>query len=297
MSRLCCVLLGASSGKLNPSNVQQMSGSRPPKVPLDIGDLREASSSTWFLGPRLCPTDRHTDHAKSRSVYSSSPQLAVLAVQCWRCALNYGRTLSQRKARAPTDASTHKRTDNLKTECLRPHFKDGWTHKNYDFQPVSDNILIKFGEERLIMYDSLFILQFQVSTTVMDLVAVFALFVFMLMLLCFCVLPFFRWIKIYTISRKQYNTDRETRKLSASVVQSDVSWHLDLFTQLGLFPIGKLNSTDTGKFSQLIGVSYLRDQPWCWRLKFTKYYSVIAHSCNFITFVQPTDIWTYGEKN
>jgi len=38
------------------------------------------------------------------------------------------------------------------------------------------------------------IIQFQVSTTVMDLVAVFAvlaLFVFMLTLLCFCVLPSF----------------------------------------------------------------------------------------------------------
>jgi len=39
----------------------------------------------------------------------------------------------------------------------------------------------------MIIYDVLFILQFQVSTTVMDLVAVFALVVFMLALLCFCV--------------------------------------------------------------------------------------------------------------
>jgi len=36
----------------------------------------------------------------------------------------------------------------------------------------------------MIIYDVLFILQFQVSTTVMDLVAVFALVVFMLALLC-----------------------------------------------------------------------------------------------------------------
>jgi len=43
----------------------------------------------------------------------------------------------------------------------------------------------------MIIYDILFILQFQVSTTVMDLVVVFALFVFMLALLCFCVQPFF----------------------------------------------------------------------------------------------------------
>jgi len=39
----------------------------------------------------------------------------------------------------------------------------------------------------IIKYDILFILQYQVSTTVMDLVVVFALFVFMLVLLCFCV--------------------------------------------------------------------------------------------------------------
>jgi len=43
----------------------------------------------------------------------------------------------------------------------------------------------------MIMYDILLILQYQVSTTVMDLVAVFALFVFMLALLCFCVATVF----------------------------------------------------------------------------------------------------------
>ena len=43
----------------------------------------------------------------------------------------------------------------------------------------------------MIIYDILFILQFQVSTTAMDLIAVFALFVFMLALPCFRVLPFF----------------------------------------------------------------------------------------------------------
>jgi len=43
----------------------------------------------------------------------------------------------------------------------------------------------------MILYDILFMLQFQVSTTVMDLIAVFALFVFTLTLLCFSVLPFF----------------------------------------------------------------------------------------------------------
>jgi len=53
----------------------------------------------------------------------------------------------------------------------------------------------------MIIYDIiLLILQYQVSTTVMDLVVVFALFVFMLALLCFCVATvFFPWIKIYII--------------------------------------------------------------------------------------------------
>jgi len=37
----------------------------------------------------------------------------------------------------------------------------------------------------MIIYDILLILQYQVSTTVMDLVVVFALLVFMLALLCF----------------------------------------------------------------------------------------------------------------
>jgi len=45
----------------------------------------------------------------------------------------------------------------------------------------------------MIIYDILLIIQYQVSTTVMDLIAVFALFVFMLALLCFCVLlPYLR---------------------------------------------------------------------------------------------------------
>ena len=44
----------------------------------------------------------------------------------------------------------------------------------------------------------MFILQYKVSTTAIDLVVVFALFVFMLVLLCFCVATVFWWIKIYT---------------------------------------------------------------------------------------------------
>jgi len=43
----------------------------------------------------------------------------------------------------------------------------------------------------MIINDILLILQYQVSTTVMDLVVVFALFVFMLALLCFCVADVF----------------------------------------------------------------------------------------------------------
>jgi len=43
----------------------------------------------------------------------------------------------------------------------------------------------------MIIYDVLLTLEYQVSTTVMDLVVVFALFVFMLALLCFVLLPYF----------------------------------------------------------------------------------------------------------
>jgi len=43
----------------------------------------------------------------------------------------------------------------------------------------------------MIIYDILLTLEYQVSTTVMDLVVVFALFVFMLALLCFVLLPYF----------------------------------------------------------------------------------------------------------
>ena len=54
----------------------------------------------------------------------------------------------------------------------------------------------------MIIYDILLILQYRVSTTVMDLVVVFALFVFMLALLCFCVATVFStnkdlYIKLY----------------------------------------------------------------------------------------------------
>ena len=44
----------------------------------------------------------------------------------------------------------------------------------------------------MIIYDILLIFKYQVSTTAMDLVVVFALFVFMLALLCFVLLPYFR---------------------------------------------------------------------------------------------------------
>jgi len=55
----------------------------------------------------------------------------------------------------------------------------------------------------MIMYDILLILQYQVSTNVMDLVAVFALFVFMCYAAMFlCATVFFRRIKIYIISTK-----------------------------------------------------------------------------------------------
>jgi len=54
----------------------------------------------------------------------------------------------------------------------------------------------------MIIYDILLIIQYQVSTTVMDLVVVFALFVFMLALLCFCVAAVFTVNKdLYIIAR------------------------------------------------------------------------------------------------
>ena len=43
----------------------------------------------------------------------------------------------------------------------------------------------------MIIYDIMLILQYQVSTNVMDLVVVFALFVFILVLLSFCVATVF----------------------------------------------------------------------------------------------------------
>jgi len=55
----------------------------------------------------------------------------------------------------------------------------------------------------MIIYDILLTLQYQVSTTVMDLVIVFASFVFMFYAAIFlCATVFFRRIKIYIISTK-----------------------------------------------------------------------------------------------
>ena len=54
--------------------------------------------------------------------------------------------------------------------------------------------IIRFGEQRrlhMISYVNTPLLQYQVSTTVMDLVVVFALFVFILALLFFCVATVF----------------------------------------------------------------------------------------------------------
>jgi len=50
------------------------------------------------------------------------------------------------------------------------------------------------------IYDIMLILQYQVSTTVMDLVVVFALFVFMLALLCSCVAA------VFTVNKDLYKT-------------------------------------------------------------------------------------------
>jgi len=58
------------------------------------------------------------------------------------------------------------------------------------------NSILFFGEQRW-WYMIFCLLQYKMSTTVMDLVVVFALFVFMLVPLCFYVATVFRWIKIY----------------------------------------------------------------------------------------------------
>jgi len=52
----------------------------------------------------------------------------------------------------------------------------------------------------MIIYDILLTLQYQVSSTVMDSIVVFALFVFMLALLCFCVATVFSVKKIYILT-------------------------------------------------------------------------------------------------
>ena len=52
----------------------------------------------------------------------------------------------------------------------------------------------------MIMYDILFILQYKVSTTELDLVVVFALFVFMLVLFCFCVAAVLGWLGSRVVS-------------------------------------------------------------------------------------------------
>ena len=57
----------------------------------------------------------------------------------------------------------------------------------------------------MIIYDNLLILQYQVSTTAMDLVVVFALFVFMLALLFFCVAAVFSVNKDLYKSKSRMN--------------------------------------------------------------------------------------------
>ena len=54
----------------------------------------------------------------------------------------------------------------------------------------------------------MFILQYKVSTTVIDLVVIFALFVFVLVLMCFCVAAVSWRIKIYIIFMSVLHTSR-----------------------------------------------------------------------------------------
>jgi len=57
------------------------------------------------------------------------------------------------------------------------------------------------------MYDILFIFRYQVSTTVMDLVVVFALFVFMPAQLCFFDAT------VFSVNKDLYNTDKQKQCL------------------------------------------------------------------------------------
>jgi len=72
----------------------------------------------------------------------------------------------------------------------------------------------------MIIYDIiLLILQYQVSTTVMDLVVVFALFVFMLALLCFCVAT------VFSVNKDLYNRPHLLLRIAMRLKMNvDGSW-------------------------------------------------------------------------
>ena len=59
--------------------------------------------------------------------------------------------------------------------------------------------------------DILLVLQYQVSTTVMDSVVVFALFVFMLALLCFCVAT------VFAVNKHLYFCSNDSNRTSLTV--------------------------------------------------------------------------------
>ena len=81
----------------------------------------------------------------------------------------------------------------------------------------------------MIIYDILLILQYQVSTTVMDLIVAFCMVSCLYLCLCCCVsmsLPNFRWIKIYNsdnVKRLNMTPVRSVWMFSLDCVQNSIS--------------------------------------------------------------------------
>jgi len=98
-----------------------------------------------------------------------------------------------RQRRAPSNgAAARVRSTELSSTCGQCHVDS----RVDEAEHVQTCVII-------ILYDILLIVEYQVSTTVMDLVVVFALFVFMLALLCFCVATVFSVNKDLYIKEKR----------------------------------------------------------------------------------------------
>ena len=131
-----------------------------------------------FVAGRRCRRCRSISPTRRRS--AANPPHAVAVVD-WR------------------DRQTDGRTEGGSTvSCDSVHFADSVTNWK--------ELLTK-----VIIYDILFTLQCKMSTTVMDWVVVFALFAFMLALLCFCVATVFSGIKIYINALLYFTTKCDSK--------------------------------------------------------------------------------------